>query len=191
MQRQEDRAPEQSSRLDSTSVAVGTERRAQAASEQPVTRLSALPPQTGGGKSALPNCFTSSEQQCKNTDKMDTHLLKKKESVGARVKANYCEFHLKRKRPQVQKCKSNHVASYIQNCAQIDQSQRAEAHKTGQRRSFFKETKQSTFQAPPSAEQIAPRRCVQRCAPSYAAAPCVTARGRSQTCLTARCVLPP
>lgn len=64
MQRQEDRAPEQSPRLDSTSVAVGTERRAQTASEQPVKRLSALPPQTGG-KSAFPNCFTSSEQPCK------------------------------------------------------------------------------------------------------------------------------
>lgn len=57
---QEDRGQEdQSSGLDSTRVAVGTERRAQAASEQPVPRLSPLPPQTEGKST----CQTASLHQ--------------------------------------------------------------------------------------------------------------------------------
>lgn len=103
MRRQEDRAPERSSCLDSTSVAAGTDRRAQAASEQPATRLSPRPPPTGGGKVRSAKLLHFTETAMQNTD-TNVQSCSKKESLAARVKANYCEFHIK-ERPQVQKCR--------------------------------------------------------------------------------------
>lgn len=64
-------------------------------SEQPVPRLSPLPPQTEGNSTsaALPNCFTSSEQRCTTQMKSILKYFFKKIKT---VNANYSEFHTKK-----------------------------------------------------------------------------------------------